>query len=130
MTIFSELVNETGFDPFAPTPVPTSYDASPWFPRDARSVMTFIAGELGTTPTAWTRQQARELRELEAVPAPTLLALPAAPVDLAEVQKARAVLASRLVKGWKDKGRVVHDAVGVDLTPAVVRRRRGKNVSG
>jgi hypothetical protein len=128
MTIFTELVNETGFDPFSPCPVDMSYDAEPWYPRNAQSVMTFIAGQLGTTPTAWTRQQARELRELTA--APEVLALPAAPVDLEEVQKARNIMALRMVRDWKTKGRVTDDAVGVDLTPAVTRRRRGKNVSG
>lgn len=61
-SVFDALAAELG-DPFAS---PSFDDPEPWYPRDPRSMMLALTAQIGTTPTAWTKANALELRELEA----------------------------------------------------------------
>lgn len=57
MSVYSELINETGFDPMAPGPV-----IEPWQPWTLRGAWEIVLGR--TDMTVWTMDNAQQLNRL------------------------------------------------------------------
>jgi hypothetical protein len=77
MSVFSELINDSGFDPAAPHGVDMS-PPEPWNPRDAQAMARHIAEQSGISMTNFTKKLSWELNSilaLEAAPTPPVAEL-------------------------------------------------------